>query len=389
MAGQSQQQNTDNSLGMLWGVLLSFTVLWVCWFFFHSTIAKLVITIRLYQAKLLAFCLPNTSALVTYLQLLNPNNVELSDLIEISDATGYYLRFPITCLLLIFAFFIYRSRATLQFTRHYNMQLLVAEEKKNWVQIIPSIQQNLVSADIDKGAWAMALTPLQFARQHHLVELERKIEAVSTTMMIVDHRQINAKLNHQKVHQIFILQLGAQWEGMTQLSFVAKALFAIFAARAVRDRKAADRLMWQISNSAKEVQYKSSEQLIQQLDFKGVDTLLKKYAAHPLVLQVTQQHAYVLTVMASMLVLARQDGVLASAEFLWLKPCDRRLWFMLNCVGRQTAYTEVAGPFAHWIAERTLGAPLKVPMVETAVIALETAVKEIRFSEEMLKNSTL
>ena len=55
---------------------------------------------------------------------------------------------------------------------------------------------------------------------------------------------------------------------------------------------------------------------------------------------------------ASLLEMARIDGVLASAEFLWLKPVDRRMWYMLNCVGRQTAVAEIAGLFAHWQAEK-------------------------------------
>ncbi len=50
-----------------------------------------------------------------------------------------------------------------------------------------------------------------------------------------------------------------------------------------------------------------------------------------------------------------RDGVQASADFLWLKPIDRRLWYMLNTVGRQTPFAEVAGPYAHWLAEREMG----------------------------------
>ena len=55
-----------------------------------------------------------------------------------------------------------------------------------------------------------------------------------------------------------------------------------------------------------------------------------------------------------MLVAARTDGVLASAEFLWLKPVDRQLWFMLNSIGRRTPFVEVSAPYAHWLVERRL-----------------------------------
>ena len=81
--------------------------------------------------------------------------------------------------------------------------------------------------------------------------------------------------------------------------------------------------------------------------------------------------------MASMLEGAREDGVQASADFLWVKPLDRRFWYMMNTVGRQTPYVEVAGPFAHWIAEKEAGRKLLVPMVEEATNALELALKEV------------
>lgn len=71
--------------------------------------------------------------------------------------------------------------------------------------------------------------------------------------------------------------------------------------------------------------------------------VIEKYKNTELVQEVTAKHAYTLTVIASLLEKARLDGVVPASEFLWLKPVDRRLWYMLNCVGRQTPYAEVAG----------------------------------------------
>lgn len=108
----------------------------------------------------------------------------------------------------------------------------------------------------------------------------------------------------------------------------------------------------------------------------------KKHENTKLVQQIVQSHAYLLTVMAEMLEGARTDGVQAAADFLWLKPVDRRLWYMLNTVGRQTPFVEVAGPFAHWVAEKEMGRRLLVPMVEEATNALEIALKEIIYKPD-------
>ncbi len=86
--------------------------------------------------------------------------------------------------------------------------------------------------------------------------------------------------------------------------------------------------------------------------------------------------------MASLLEGARDDGVVPSAEFLWLKTIDRRLWYMLNSVGRQTPYPEVGGPFAHWRAEKAMGRRSLVPMIDEAIKALEIAIKEMKLSPQ-------
>jgi len=61
------------------------------------------------------------------------------------------------------------------------------------------------------------------------------------------------------------------------------------------------------------------------------------------------------------------------------------LWFMLNCVGRQVAFTEVSGPFAHWKVEKRLRRPLKTPMIDEAIAALEEGVSEIIYKPDSEK----
>ncbi len=86
--------------------------------------------------------------------------------------------------------------------------------------------------------------------------------------------------------------------------------------------------------------------------------------------------------MASLLEIARIEGVLTTAEFLWLKPVDLRLWYMLNSVGRQTAVVEIAGLFAHWRAEKRLERPLRTPMVKGAVTVLEKDITTVLYISE-------
>jgi len=143
-------------------------------------------------------------------------------------------------------------------------------------------------------------------------------------------------------------------------------LFAVFAARINSDTKSALALLTQMNVSS-----------TTKINFSGVDALCKKHAGAKLVKQRVVNHAYVMTVMASMLEGARDDGVQASADFLWLKPVDRRLWYMLNTVGRQTPFVEIAGVFAHWVAEKEAGRRLVMPLVEEATNALQLALLDV------------
>ena len=156
---------------------------------------------------------------------------------------------------------------------------------------------------------------------------------------------------------------------MDTLPIYIKALIIIFVARAQRDRAVASKLLKQIAASAASGK----------LDFSGVEETLRKYKHSKVVKWLEGRHAYVYSLMATMLEIARVDGVLATAEFLWLKPVDRRLWYVLNSVGRQTSVVEVSGPFSHWLAEKKMGRALKTPMVKSAVDALENTMLDTLF----------
>ena len=282
----------------------------------------------------------------------------------LGQAVGDYLRFPFVLIIIILAFVIYFSNSTRVFKRVYDMGTLANLEQVNWPQITPVLKLKLNKQDIDKGPWAMAMTPMQFCKRYKLLD-EYKAQPKEGSLQ-KDRNRIEVALKRGKANKIFSMQLGAIWPGLDKVPPHIRALFAVFAARHAGDSKAAADLLAKISASS-----------LKKLDFSGVDALCKKHQDTKNTQRIMQSHGYILTVMASMLEAAREDGVQASADFLWLKPIDRKLWYMLNTVGRQTPFVEVAGPFAHWLAEKNLGRRILVPMVEEATNALELVLKEV------------
>lgn len=361
-----QQQSQDNSMAPLWIIIALFILGWLLWSFFHTQIVVFTLLIKSWEARFIAFFLPSVSYLPNEIKHLSPSTVEFSQLMDISRVVGNYLRYPIIVVLVVLAFIICFSHINLQFKKTYTMKSLVEAERQNWPQITPIVKLNLVKEDIDKGAWAMALSPMQFAKKYQLLQEEKTVLTMTST---VPRNQTTVQIRRDAAYHVFALQLGEYWQGVEHLTPATKALLAVFSARANHDRDGALKLLLQIAESTK----------AGRLNFSGVNALWEKHKHNKAVNQIIHSHAYVLTVMASMLELARKEGVLASADFLWLKPTDRTLWFMLNSVGRQTVFSEVAGPFAHWSVERAMGRRLLAPMVEEAVSGLDVAIKDILY----------
>ncbi|MDX2163828.1 MAG: type IVB secretion system coupling complex protein DotM/IcmP [Gammaproteobacteria bacterium] len=361
---QSQQQG-DNSLAALWITVFFVAALAAVIYLFRYQLSWFLIQVKYLEISFVSLFLSDTVPIVKALGGMRPSSINSIEQVgTILTLVGNYIRYPFCAILAILSGVLLFGHPALRFKHIYTMKTLYEQEKYNWPQVMPVEKVNLVKEPIEKGPWAMSLTPMQFAKKYRLLYEEREVGA--KPQLGESRGRINVGLMRSEAHQAFALQLGANWQGVERLPMHVKALFAVFACRANRDQENAKFILDNIARSS------SSGSL----DFSMVEEILNKYKDTVLIKRVIEKHAFVTTVMASMLDLARQDGVLASADFLWLKIVDRPMWFMLNAVGRQTPPTEVAGAFAHWLAEKKLGHRISVPMVEEAVKALEAALKE-------------
>lgn len=372
MAQQQQQSGSDNSMAPVWIIILLFITAYFIWALAHQYIVNFVFTINIWQARLVNLFLNNqTLANQIYLmQTIDPTTVNWEQMVNMSRSVGDYMRYPVVCVMVVLAVLLYNSNITLKYRRAHDMKSLRAQEQFNWPAIMPVVKEDLVSQDVNKGPWAMALTPMEFARKYNLL---RKDDALLDNPLPGEEMTAGVKRGDAK--RVFTMQLGPYWDGFERCSPQAYALSAVFIARMNRDRDAANNILKVLDKTF--VDGKP--------DFSVAKPVMKKYQNSELVQEVVAKHAYMLTVIASLLEAARQDGVVPSSEFLWLKPVDRRLWYMLNCVGRQTPYSEVAGPFAHWKAEKVMGRRSLVPMIDEAIRALEIAVKEVKLTPRQME----
>jgi intracellular multiplication protein IcmP len=379
MPPQQPGSQDPGSSDFAWICIILVVGVFLAWYFGQKQIANFVYYVRLREVQGMQWAVYGWNILAVKLRLpflqIQRHDLQvlaaaiqqkkfgatIDGLQAVSAAAGSYLRFVVTPLLVIFTAIIYTTNLQLKLKVVFDMKRMKLAEKQDWPQITPVLKLNLVKEDIDKGPWAMAMTPMQFCRKHKLLKEKTDDRGKPAVDLIAD-----------KAYEVFVTQLGPLWTHVLALPPHAKAIFAALAACGNHDREAAFELLNNISRSSAG----------KTLDFSGTDQLLAKYFNTKLVIRVLQRHAYVTTMFLSMMELARTDGVFATSEFLWLKPVDRKLWYVLNTVGRYTSVPEASGPYAHWRAEIKWGGPLRTPMVEEAVKAMQDALADILYDPE-------
>lgn len=386
---------SDNSMALLWIIGFVFVIGAILWLSFSEEFLYLFIKIRHAEAVFLYWCvkyLPSgidsikrlqdfSSNLVSVTNALTPDNLSLDYAAQLSHYIGMMLRFPASVFLIYFCYLMYGHNVKIRYKKVYNMDSLARQEASIWPQINPTLGIKINEMSISEGPWAMSMSPLEFCKKFNLINIKVEVSKEGVSRVPT----FNIILNKKRASHIFASQLGRLWTTPENLPIHKRAILAALIARGCRDTKSSRELLDNINRSC-------AHGRIEKLDFKGADELWKKHINNIEIQEIIKHHAYESTVFMALLIFARQDGVLASADFLWLKPFDRRFWYVLNTVGRQTACCEAAGVQAHFLSEKALHRALGVPMIEEATKALSLALSDIKYNpstqerQELLKS---
>lgn len=180
------------------------------------------------------------------------------------------------------------------------------------------------------------------------------------------------KLDVGRAYQALALQLGKRWQGPLKLPLHMQGLYAAFALKHVRKRKQSDDLLNAMSLCwSADGGFKPSGKLVSEIRKVIKDPklggALQKYA---------DQHAYETTALLRCLQRSREEGgVLAPAQFVWLRGHDRTLWYPLNNLGRKSYHAEAAGALVHYTNELIAGQRIPTPRFDEVIKGFETLMK--------------
>ncbi len=175
----------------------------------------------------------------------------------------------------------------------------------------------------------------------------------------------DGKIDEAASAKAFEQQLGERWKGPNALKPYQQVLLAAFCLKASRKRADCDDMLGRLATCWGESGLKLGRNRSLLRDARRV---LKDSALAGKTLSQCNRHAFVTTALLRALAFARSEGgVLAPAQFVWLRAHDRTLWYPLNNMGRQSFHMEAMGAMAHFKAERMTQRPIPMPKMGNAV----------------------
>ena len=318
-----------------------------------------------------------------YISNLDPALLTWERMQAVLSYTGKWIRWPYGLFLVLcglLSFFMGRVRGLV---RRLNMESLLRHNAESFACLHPVVgrgKELLDPGSYDSGNWRIARSPLQFAAEHGLL-LDEKGEAYAVDQITRRGLGFNeapayghARLDEDKTLAVLLDQLGSAFGGFKALTPGRKALAAAFLAYADGDKQECLGILNDIARSYTEQDGDPNCPLLEQEDFaKRLETMGDKHKGIAAEQGIARHSAFELVWFMALLTRARKKGVLASSQFLWLRPLDRPLWYALSQCGGRAAWAEGFAAWAQYAAEEKAGKALPEPHLTQAVTALREA----------------
>lgn len=248
--------------------------------------------------------------------------------------------------------------------RAHTIQSLLEVQSKSFSSVTPVLKRDLTNDTSPE--WASSMHPEEWVAEHGLIVNEQLDVGLTRDLLISS-------------------QLGKPVTSYGKFSAEERALFAVFGLRVFfKEKKASDALADALNYSANNAESKP--------DLSLANEAFRRCVASPQAKVWLLKHPYPRTLLMDLLIESRHMGVLQSANFIWLKPHDRALWYPLNTAGRKAPFMEAAAVFNQMQAEQVAwdnGCVLTGPHVENAIAGLKKYLEDTGVLESEQQDFTL
>lgn len=352
-------RGTDNDMDtlILFGILMLAVA--AVWYFWKEHIISAFLHVKYAQLWLMALVsddevVQGTKNFLDKREFSAVPATTAHQLAQILGSMTNYLYIPVMAILTVAMFMRMHKRDNTMFPSKFSLEKLMQYQANIFTAPLPVLRDNPADEKyLKRGSkWEPGNQPEEFAKYNSLVKGNRfKLTAAEKVFAA-------QLVRHLKGHK---------WKPHEE------ALLAAFLFQCGRERRKAQQLL-RIPAKAYyqhgDVLSRGARRYISQKSKALIKEAHKEHGSHWK--EITRRHAYFETAIMSLLQFARQRaGVLATADFIWLRPTDRKLYYSLNTLGRSTHWCEVAGIWAHWDAEDAAQRPILDPQINNAVVALQ------------------
>ncbi len=296
---------------------------------------------------------------------VEPATLSWENMEKVLKYVGTWWRWPYVLLLALLGTVSLFMGRTSGLTRRLNMESLLKHNADSFACLHPIVGKGkylLSPTSHDSGHWRIALSPVQFAVEHGLLVDEQGTtftvqNALRNGLAYADLPAYgNALLDEQETATVLAEQLGKPFTGYADLSPWRQALASAFLAYASGDKTTCMDILDTLSASYTEQDDTPQCPITKDGTFQEqIFTVWEKHKGLLDNVLMVRHTSFILPWFMALLTLARKKGVLASSQFLWLRPLDRPLWYALNQCGGRAAWAEAFASWAHYSAEEKAG----------------------------------
>lgn len=354
MANHGNKNNDDDLLIFIVAIAAICGIGWLL----LPILKEYFLTMKMWQLEIISRIVPTqyNINLLNTLKNTPAYNWSYENTILLGYTVNYYfLPFILILFYLIFTFTKDHLYNILKYSKIYDRNSLLEQEKKVWKFLEPVAHKNLLENNVP--GWESAKKPQEIAFEYNLLNNKKDMDS----------------LNEEKARKYFALQLGELYTGMENLKPYQKALVGCFAEYYLGNKDDAYYALMDIAETFG-THFKGN------ISFAPGLELFDKYKNNSTIIKLLGGHAYVTTALASLFNTAKSKGIIISRYFLWLKEYDRKLYYILNAMGREVSWTECGGIFDHYQHEIALKRPLAKIFVNEAVNGLKEELKNVKLT---------
>lgn len=294
------------------------------------------------------------------IKAMNPHNLVWEQISVVLYYTGTWAKYPFMLLLAIMGVVGIFLNKKSQLMRRFSMESLSEHNAEHFPCIAPVVGRGdylQALESFDKGRWQIARTPVQFCVEHNLVRYENGKGVAWEEAFKNGVADMNLPaygkmvLDKESFEHVFVKQLGTKTREYKKLPIIRQVMISAFLAYGNDDKQTAINILDTCSLSYIENEKEATCKCFADPTFiQYIGKTYEKY--HKISSKLLEQHkTHELTWIMALLFFARKKGILASSQFLFLRPLDRGLWYALHQCGGQVAWSEGLSAWLHYHAE--------------------------------------